>query len=396
MPWLAPVLESRPDRVRAHRRFHPHRPRRLRRPLPKRRSLRQQSPRPSRSRRRRRRRLPRRTTTPTRTCIRLFSGRDHSPEETREAITLTVANNDKSMVPLLIEMLRFFGDWDLVIETNTALSVITGREFGDVSGAWNEWMEWLGKNADEYRPPDGYVRWKSELMSLIDPRFGEFLAPAEQGSRINVCLDCVGRRPAGRDPGPSERPEPSGGRAGLPTAERPGLRRVHQRRAQGVPTSHRERPRDGQRRVGGRTHRPCLLNALRHRNRVFRQDHRRANHLRHVGDAVPQQQGHVRPADQLALEPSHGRACDRAVMGLGDTSSTSSLSSSRRGKSGWSFIPTRLSWTSRRACTPPNSTRLRRTRRRYTTPTSTRLRRCSRSLTGTTGLKQRMSCWGSS
>ena len=117
---------------------------------------------------------------------RLFSGRDHSPEETHEAITLAVANNDKSMVPLLIEMLRFFGDWDLVIETNTALSVITGREFGDVSRAWNEWMEWLGKNADEYRPPDGYVRWKSELMSLIDPRFGEFLDPAAQGSRINV------------------------------------------------------------------------------------------------------------------------------------------------------------------------------------------------------------------
>ena len=123
---------------------------------------------------------------PNENMYRLFSGRDHSPEETREAITLAVANNDKSMVPLLIEMLRFFGDWDLVIETNTALSLITGREVGDVSGAWNEWMEWLGKNADEYRPPDGYVRWKSELMSLIDPRFGEFLAPAAQGSRINV------------------------------------------------------------------------------------------------------------------------------------------------------------------------------------------------------------------
>ena len=129
---------------------------------------------------------------------RLFSGRDHSPEETREAITLAVANNDKSMVPLLIEMLRFFGDWDLVIETNTALSLITGREFGDASGAWNEWMEWLGKNADEYRPPDGYVRWKSELMSLIDPRFGEFLAPAEQGSRINVAeIAWGGVRPDG-------------------------------------------------------------------------------------------------------------------------------------------------------------------------------------------------------
>ena len=129
---------------------------------------------------------------------RLFSGRDHSPEETHEAITLAVANNDKSMVPLLIEMLRFFGDWELVTETNTALSVITGRESGDDSGTWNEWMEWLGKNSDEYRPPKGYVRWKSELMSLIDPRFGEFLAPAAEGSRINVAeIAWGGVRPDG-------------------------------------------------------------------------------------------------------------------------------------------------------------------------------------------------------
>ena len=129
---------------------------------------------------------------------RLFSGRDQNPDDTQEAITLAVANNDKSMVPLLIEMLRFFGDWELVTETYTALSAITGRESGDVSGTWNEWMEWLGKNGDEYRPPDGYVRWKSELMSLIDPRFGEFLAPAAEGSRINIAeIAWGGVRPDG-------------------------------------------------------------------------------------------------------------------------------------------------------------------------------------------------------
>ena len=73
-----------------------------------------------------------------------------------------------------------------MIETNKALSALTGQEFGQDLDAWNKWMEWLGKNGDEYRPPDGYVQWKSALMSLIDPRFGEFLAPAAQGSRINV------------------------------------------------------------------------------------------------------------------------------------------------------------------------------------------------------------------
>ena len=122
----------------------------------------------------------------TENMFRLFSGRGYIPNDAREAITLAIANDDKSMVPVMIEMLRFFGNRQLVVETNTAISEITGREVGSLSGTWNEWMEWLGKNADEYRPPGGYVEWKSALMSLIDPRFGEFLAPAAQGSRINV------------------------------------------------------------------------------------------------------------------------------------------------------------------------------------------------------------------
>ncbi len=122
----------------------------------------------------------------TENMFRLFSGREHSPDDTLQAITLAIANNDKSMVPLMVELLRFFGNRELMIETSTAISAITGREFMREQGAWNEWMEWLGKNADEYRPPDRYVEWKSILMSLIDPRFGEFLAPAAQGSRINL------------------------------------------------------------------------------------------------------------------------------------------------------------------------------------------------------------------
>ena len=122
----------------------------------------------------------------TENMFRFFSGQGYDPDDSHDAIALAVSNNDKAMVPVMIEMLRFFWDEDLLIETNAAISAITGQEFGSVAGDWNKWMEWLGRNADEYRPPDGYVRWKSALMSLIDPRFGEFLAPAAQGSRINV------------------------------------------------------------------------------------------------------------------------------------------------------------------------------------------------------------------
>ena len=117
---------------------------------------------------------------------RLFSGRDHNPADSLEAIALAIDNNDKSMVPLMIEMLRFFEDYVPRIESRKALIAITGREVEGNEGLWRNWMEWLVKNADEYQPPAGYLEWKIVLMSLIDPRFGEFLAPAAEGSRINV------------------------------------------------------------------------------------------------------------------------------------------------------------------------------------------------------------------
>ena len=123
---------------------------------------------------------------PTQNMYRLFSGEGHNPNDTLEAIGLAVTNEDRSMVPVMIEMLRFFGTRQLLVETTTALSTITGQTFGDASGTWNQWMEWLGQNADAYGPPDGYVEWKITLMTLIDPRFADFLRPAEQGSRINV------------------------------------------------------------------------------------------------------------------------------------------------------------------------------------------------------------------
>ena len=134
----------------------------------------------------------------TENMFRLFSGPLHDPEETRQAISLAAAHKDKSMVPVLIEMLRFVWGVDLPIAINAALSTITGREYGELSRAWHEWMEWLARNTDEYTPPDRYLDWKIALMNQIDPRFGEFLAPAANGSRINLTeLAWGGVRPDG-------------------------------------------------------------------------------------------------------------------------------------------------------------------------------------------------------
>ena len=122
----------------------------------------------------------------TRNMHLLYSGLEQDFGDSREAVELALANMDRSMVPVIIEMLRFLGTSELVRDASDAITAITGFQPKDSSRPWHEWMEWLGRNADDYHPPEGYVEWKSALMSLIDPRFGEFLAPAAQGSRINV------------------------------------------------------------------------------------------------------------------------------------------------------------------------------------------------------------------
>ena len=118
--------------------------------------------------------------------FRLFSGAGHDNEDSLRAIELAVANRDRSMVPLLIEMLPFYDDYVLGIETRKALTAITGREVRGLEGSWRRWMEWLVMNAEEYQAPEGYLDWKIGLMSLIDPRFEGLLAPAAEGSGVNL------------------------------------------------------------------------------------------------------------------------------------------------------------------------------------------------------------------
>ena len=118
--------------------------------------------------------------------FRLFSGAGHDSEDTLEAIELAVVNRDRSMVPALIEMLRFFEDYVHAIEARKALTAITGRVVVGNEGSWSSWMEWLVNEGEEYRPPVGYLEWKIGLMSLIDARFEGFLAPAAEGAGVNV------------------------------------------------------------------------------------------------------------------------------------------------------------------------------------------------------------------
>ena len=66
----------------------------------------------------------------------------------------------------------------------TVLRDVTGQR--DLSNDWGAWMEWLGRNLDSYQPPSQYAEWKSDMMETLDPRFGEFLRPAAEFSRIDL------------------------------------------------------------------------------------------------------------------------------------------------------------------------------------------------------------------
>ena len=93
------------------------------------------------------------------------------------------ARKDASLVPVLIEMMRFIASPSARDAVARTLAATTGQSFtGD---EWDLWMEWLGANLADYQPPSDYVAWKEDLYFAIDPRFAAFLRPAREFSRID-------------------------------------------------------------------------------------------------------------------------------------------------------------------------------------------------------------------
>ena len=117
------------------------------------------------------------------TMWRVFSGFYFTSDESLNALKEIVEQMDTSQVPVLVEGLYFKFDStgrDALAET---LQELTGQDIG--TDAF-EWLEWLGKHRDEYRPPEGYVDWKINLFFNLDERFARFLLPAKKFSRIDV------------------------------------------------------------------------------------------------------------------------------------------------------------------------------------------------------------------
>ena len=116
---------------------------------------------------------------------RYLSGGGHRAEMTVQALAAAVENGDRTQVPVIIEGMRFLASNALAELSTIALSQLTGVDFGQGIAAWDDWMEWYGRNSADFPPPEGYVRWKVNLLSQIDPAFAEFLMPWALNGKID-------------------------------------------------------------------------------------------------------------------------------------------------------------------------------------------------------------------
>ena len=113
---------------------------------------------------------------PTLAMYAKFPGLDRGFEMTAPAFESIRRNNDVSQVPVLIDLLMLL-PLDSRDDVETLLHHLTGQQIP--GGDWHAWAEWLGRNKEDYPPPEGYAAWKRSLFSAIDPRFSMLLRSAE-------------------------------------------------------------------------------------------------------------------------------------------------------------------------------------------------------------------------
>ena len=91
---------------------------------------------------------------------------------------------DKSMVPVIVTLMRFINREAVFEEAVLTLNELTGEDFGTTPADWPAWFEWVGANLDDYRPPDGYPQLKRRFLASIHPGFEQLLGGYEDTSRI--------------------------------------------------------------------------------------------------------------------------------------------------------------------------------------------------------------------
>ncbi len=112
----------------------------------------------------------------------IFPGFRRMPTDLAAALAEVVERDDTSLVPVLVEVLRFMPTRDSLERVGQALRDLTGQQFESLD--WDAWVSWLGRNIEFYQPPPHYAAWKARVYADIDPRIAQFILPAAEFSRI--------------------------------------------------------------------------------------------------------------------------------------------------------------------------------------------------------------------
>ena len=103
------------------------------------------------------------------------------PDKITSAAEDILGSDDRSFIPVLVELLRFVPRGSYGGQVFAALDELSGQDF---NGNWGLAVEWLGKQTD-IAPPPGFTEWKGDLFGLIDNNFRDFIYPGVT-SRIRV------------------------------------------------------------------------------------------------------------------------------------------------------------------------------------------------------------------
>ena len=114
----------------------------------------------------------------------VFNEFSPNPELAIDGMETARNAGDKSMVPVIVTLMRFINREAVFEEAILTLNELTGEDFGTTPADWPAWFEWVGANLDDYRPPDGYPQLKRRFLANIHPGFEQLLGGYEDTSRI--------------------------------------------------------------------------------------------------------------------------------------------------------------------------------------------------------------------
>ena len=114
----------------------------------------------------------------------IFRDLSPNPELALDGMESARLQGDKSMVPVIVTLMRFINSQEVFEEAILTLNDLTGQDFGTTPDAWPAWFEWVGANLDDYRPPHGYPQLKRRFLAGIHPGFEQLLDGYEDTSRI--------------------------------------------------------------------------------------------------------------------------------------------------------------------------------------------------------------------